>query len=385
MFDPMKRLLLLVLLGVFVFLPEINAQVHTDTLSKEEVVQLQRQLERELRRANRKYRVQFLPILYYTPETRLAFGAGANVLFKFDYSDTLLPVSKVTPSFIYSQNQQLIANVGFDLYSNQFWRIYGDLGYYVYPYFFSGVGNGHDGQFLEWYDSDYPKLNFNVYRNLFNDSLSVGLLYDYQKTTVNPQSGGLLEEGGYPGSEGSLQSGIGIGFRYDSRDFLLSATQGWFADFSWMWIDSWIGADYKDQFVTIDVRKYFPFAQKKDVMAFQVYSEMHFGDVPFNLMALLGGPERMRGYRQGIYRDRSMMVYQIEYRSRLFWKHFGVVAFANVGGIGDDFIEANSYPRFTFGGGLRIAVLPEERYFIRLDYGVGESTQGFYIAIGEAF
>lgn len=388
MFDPMKisNFFWSVLLLVLISIPQIsNAQVFTDTLSVEESEMLQKHLDKELKRAQRKYTFQLLPIIYYTPETRMAFGAGGILRFKFDLKDSLLPVSRVTPTFVYTLNEQVLAQVGFDLHVNRKWRVFGDMGYFVYPYFFAGVGNNHNGESLEWYDATYPKLNLNVYRHVISDSISVGLRYDLQNSKITPVDGGELELGEYPGVNGSVQSSIGFGFLYDSRDYQLSATKGWFADLSVMWADEWSGSSYNDQFIKLDIRKYLPIFSNKDVVALQFYSELHNGNVPFNLMSLLGGSERMRGYREGVFRDRQMLIYQVEYRSRLFFKYFGLAAFANLGGIGSNLEDVNANYRYTLGGGIRIAPVPTERYFIRLDYGVGHDTQGFYIAVGEAF
>ncbi|MFT4754938.1 MAG: outer membrane protein assembly factor BamA [Salibacteraceae bacterium] len=362
------------------------AQVFTDTLSEAEAADIQKRIDKGLKQLDRKYTLQVLPLIYYTPETRMAFGAMSIVRFKFKYADSLLKVSNITPSFVYTQNEQMLAQVNFDLYTNKKWRFFGNAGYFIYPYFFNGVGNTLAADEVEWYDATYPKINLNVYRKLWSDSVSVGVKYAYQNSKITPLSNQVLDTGNYEGANGSVQSSIGVGVRYDSRSHLLSATSGWLADVSVNWTDEWSGATYKDQFILADIRTYIPVFKKKDIIALQVYTELHTGKVPFNLMSLLGGSEHMRGYREGEYRDRQMWVYQVEYRTRLFFKFVGLAAFVNMGGIGNDFEDVNQNYRFTYGGGLRIAPVPNERYFIRLDYGVNETSQGlFYIAIGEAF
>ena len=362
-----------------------NGQVLTDTLTAEEEILLRKKLDKELKRSERNLHVSVLPTIYYTPETRFAFGAVGILNFRFNKSDTLLPVSRISPTFVYTLNEQMITQVGFDLYPNKKWWLFGDVGYFVYPYFFGGVGNQHSGNYIEWYDASYPKLNLNVYRKVVSDSIFVGIRYDYQNSTIIPESGKLLDLGGYSGANGSVQSSIGIGIRYDSRDHIFSSTKGWYTDVSFMWTNPNLGASYTDQFLTADIRKYIPIFQRKDVLALQVYSESHSGNVPFNLMAMLGGSERMRGYREGVFRDTKMMVYQAEYRSRILFKYFAFAVFANLGGVGADFQEVNRNYRVTLGGGVRYTFLPKERIFIRFDYGIGEQTQGFYLAVGEAF
>jgi hypothetical protein len=361
------------------------SQVKTDTLSSAEAKKMRKKIDRELKKAHQKTTFKFLPILYYTPETRLAFGASGIYGFKFNPNDTLLPVSQIKPSFIYTQNKQMMATISYQLYVNKNWIVSGTTGYLIYPYFFSGVGNDHDVNYKEWYDAKYPMLETNVYRRVYKKTWSVGLKYRFQNTRITSEPDSLLGKGNVPGDGGSIQSALGVGVKYNTTDYELSPTKGWKINTYSMWATSAFGADYEDQVLHIDIRKYIPLSKKQDVLAAQVYLDAHSGDVPFNLMSMLGGRYRMRGYQEGVYRDRQMHVYQLEYRSRMFFKYFGFVVFGNYGGVGNVFDEvANNY-RYTLGTGLRFTPLPEKRYFIRLDYGVGNGTQGIYFEIGEAF
>lgn len=387
--EPMRLNIKILKVILFLFFTGIGtgllAQVKTDTLTVAEGQKLQKKLDRELKKAERKTTFRFLPILYYTPETRLAFGASGIYGFKFNPNDSLLTYSQINPSFIYTQNKQMLAMVNYQLYPNKNWKISGSVGYLIYPYFFSGIGNEHNINYKEWYDATYPVLETNVYRKIHKQVLSAGLRYRFQNTNITSKPDSLLGYGNVPGDRGSIQSSLGIGVKYDDTDYEWSPTKGWKINAYTMWTSSVLGANYEDQINHLDLRKYIPLSRKNDVLAAQVYWETHSGSVPFNLMSMLGGRYRMRGYQEGIYRDRQMHVYQLEYRSRMFFKYFGFVVFGNYGGIGNVFKEvANNY-RYTVGTGLRFTPLPEKRYFIRLDYGVGNGTQGIYFEIGEAF
>lgn len=78
-----------------------------------------------------------LPLLYYTPETRFAFGVAAAATFRFrrDTASTIRP-SQVTVGAAYTQNKQLLFYVPFQLFYNQnrYFAI-GEVGYYKYNYF----------------------------------------------------------------------------------------------------------------------------------------------------------------------------------------------------------------------------------------------------------
>jgi len=362
------------------------AQVHTDTLSSKEAEKLQKKFDRELRKADKVSSFKVLPILYYTPETNLAFGLGGMYSFKFNKADTLLKFSKISPSLIYTLNKQMLLAANYELNFDRKRFARGSLGYFIYPYFFAGLGNDHNSDSLEWYGAKFPMFELDLYQEVLFKNFYFGLKYRFQNTVIDSVlAGGLLENSSISGASGSIQSALGFGLIYDSRDNQWSATKGWYAELGTMWADNWLGASYSDQMILADLRKYIPVSKKNDIIALQVYGEFHTGNVPFNLMPLLGGRYRMRGYREGVYRDRQMMVYQAEFRSRLFFKYFGFAAFGSVGAIGENMYTVNRNYRYTYGVGLRISPLPKERYFIRLDYGRGENTQGFYIEIGEAF
>ncbi len=376
------RIALVFLLSLFFF--TAISQVHTDTLTTQQTRELEQKLNEELNKSPKKTSFQILPVIYYTPETNWAFGVLGIYTFKFHANDSLLKPSQIVPSFVYTTNKQMLTSVRYELNVNQKWLLRGKLGYYIYPYFFSGIGNEHDGNYQEWYDAEYPFFNVDMYRKVAKTNLSLGLKYHYQKTTISSAPDSILNTS-IPGVYGSTMSALGVGVNYDSRDYLLSPTNGWYGDVSVLWTDKNFGSSYQDPYLKFDFRKYIPVFKKKDVIAFQVYSEIHSGDVPFNMMAMLGGSRRMRGYQQGVFRDRQMMVYQAEYRSRLFFRYVGFTVFGSYGGVGNDFTEVNKNYRYAVGAGLRLAPIPDKRYYIRLDYGVGQETQGFYIEIGEAF
>ena len=362
------------------------AQVKTDTLSQKEAEKLQKMFDKELSRTKKTNTFKVLPVVYYTPETRLAMGLVGVYSFRFNKSDTVLPFSKITPSAIYTLNKQWMLSASYDLKFNKNWFARGNFGYFIYPYFFAGIGNNHTGETLEWYGAKYPDFKTEVYRKLGNLPVHVGATYTYQNTTIDSiLPNGLLDDSGVPGAQGSIISAVGIGLIYNTKDYLFSPTRGWYAELGFKLADKGIGATFSDQIFTLDVRKYVPLSKKEDVLALQVYSKFHLGNIPFNLMPLLGGGNRMRGYREGVYRDRQMIIYQAEYRSRMFFKHFGFTVFGGLGGVGNDFEEVNTNYRYTAGAGLRFVPLPSERFTVRMDYAFGERTQGFYIEVGQAF
>ncbi|UTW61090.1 hypothetical protein KFE98_13825 [bacterium SCSIO 12741] len=57
-----------------------------------------------------------LPSVYYTPETRWAFGAIGLGFFRFSKEDTLSPISNVGLSLAYTLNDQILFSLPFNLF-----------------------------------------------------------------------------------------------------------------------------------------------------------------------------------------------------------------------------------------------------------------------------
>jgi hypothetical protein len=54
------------------------------------------------------------------------------------------------------------------------------------------------------------------------------------------------------------------------------------------------------------------------------------------MLALLGGPETMRGYYMGRYRDKQLLAAQVEWRFSIWWRFIGV-GFYGIGDVTNDF------------------------------------------------
>ncbi len=371
--------------AVFIIAIAIATVAHGqgEPISQKKAERLQRKWERQTRKANRINRISVLPVLFYTPETSLMFGVAANARFRWVRKDSTMPFSVVRPTAMYSLNQQFIAFANYDLkYARNMLR--GNLGYYWFPFFFSGVGNDHPVDYRENYTAEFFNFEADLYRQWF-DHFYAGIKYKYRNTTmIDVEEGGLLAGGHIPGAGGSVFSAPGAGLLFDTRDYQGSPTRGWFLEAYATFAYSETGSDFEDTHYLLDVRKYFGI-RGGHIIAVQGYGEWHTGNPPFNLMAKLGGQYRMRGYVEGVYRDRLMLEFQAEYRSPVFLKYFAAAAFGATGVVADNFATLDRYWRYTYGLGIRFTPLPQERLFLRFDAGFGEGTYGLYLSIGEAF
>ncbi len=321
-----------------------------------------------------------LPVMAYSPETRFIGGLSAGRYYRLDEHPDSRP-STTTPTFLYTANQQTLIFLPVDLYwQRDTYHATGMLQYMNYPDKFYGLGN--DTQ--EFFEEDYTPRAFvfatTVQKTLL-PNLYLGGSYDFATSRmVKTEEGGLIDSGVVPGSEGGIVSGLGLLADYDTRDNLFYPGRGSFLRAAASFYGSALGSDFDYSFYELDLRQYFT-VSGPNLLALQGWAQFSTGNPPFQVMPKLS----LRGYFEGRYRDRNVMVLQAEYR-RSIWKRLGVALF---GGAGQVAAEVNDFRTADFwaayGWGIRFQVGGQERINIRMDFGYGENDSGTYFMIGEAF
>jgi len=125
---------------------------------------------------------------------------------------------------------------------------------------------------------------------------------------------------------------------------------------------------------------------KNQVFAMQLYNYVTQGNTPLRELASLGGSNNMRGFYQGRYRDTDMFTVISEYRVHIKGR-FGACAFGGVGNVYHTFKDlVSSDLKYSYGAGLRFALLQKEKLNIRVDYGYSSRyNRGLYITVAECF
>lgn len=334
-----------------------------------------------------------LPLIYYTPETRFAYGAALTATFRFRRDSVSARPSQVTLGAAYTQNQQLLFYVPFQVfYDHDKYYINGEAGYYRYSYYFFGLGQNEVPR--ELYGVNFPRVRVNAFRQIFpainRGKLYAGLRYQFEEygvTTVEPT--GLLATNSVAGGRGSRLAGGGLGLFYDSRDRVFFPTKGVVADVTYLIRNRAAGAGPKGETTTfdryvVDVSSYHALGQRS-VLALNYFASFTTGTAPFNALSLLGGTKRLRGYYEGRFRDQNVGLLQTELRFDVY-KRLGAVVFGGVGVLGDDqtLLRLNQ-PKATYGAGLRFTANRRDHVNIRVDYAFGHASSGIYITLGEAF
>lgn len=326
-----------------------------------------------------------VPLVFFTPETNLSFGAAGIYTFRFKEELKTSRPSSVQLGGAYTLNKQILLYLPFQLFwQNEDYFSYGEVGYFKYFFFFYGVGNEGNEGVEERFDVSFPRLRLSLLKKVKpNIYLGFRYFFDYYDIKgVEPN--GLLDQGDITGSQGGVISAPGLIGLYDSRDNIFWPSKGYFIEGVTQVNYKWTGSKFGYSRISLDAVKYTS-TKWGQVLAINLFTDLTFGDPPFNEMARIGGTKKMRGYYEGRYRDNKVAMVQAEYRIPLFWR-FGMTVFGGYAGVANQFNDFDlSYFKYNYGAGLRFELDRVKKLNVRIDYGVGEDTDGFYITFGEAF
>ena len=323
-----------------------------------------------------------LPVVFYSPETRL--GGGVALLHAYRSSAEGRPVAS-SASLMYTQNRQVAAGISTDAYlSGGRNHVTASVGYSKFPTVFYGIGNATAQSDSESYTPRTFALDAAAERRVAR-GVYLGLGGDFATgSMVEVEPGRALASGTIPGSGIGRVVGLGGAVTYDTRDNILAAASGAYAKLAARRYAALLGSDFDFTAVQLDLRRFRTLAAGH-VVAVQATWSGTSGDVPFARMPQLGGQNLLRGYYQGRYRDRQYVAAQAEYRTPT-WRRMGLAAFGGAGQVAPRLGDLRLSGMHAAGGaGLRVLLNRQERLALRLDYGAGARSSGFYVTVGEAF
>jgi hypothetical protein len=334
-------------------------------------------------RRQSRHSVLALPVLMYSPETRIGVGAGG--LYTRRPSPFQRPTT-VNGLVLFTQERQLVLELGAERYTwFDRYRFGGRLAYRRFPGEFYGIGNNTREDDREEYTPRTVALGLVVERRV-RGPLRVAASYELVDTRLaEVEEGGMLDRRTVRGAEGGLASGVEARISWDSRDNIFNPTSGSFHSLGVAGFGGVAGGDYSFARVGIDLRRYAP-TWNGQVLAVQAIAVSTGNDAPFPMMPQLGGERLLRGYYAGRYIDRRLVALQAEYRVPV-WRRIGVVGFGGAGAVAPEFSQLRIADlHFSGGGGVRFSLAPRDRLNVRLDFGYGGGgASGMYIGVTEAF
>lgn len=329
-----------------------------------------------------------LPLLYYTPDTRWAYGGAGVYYFKVPpktEDEVLTRISYIQFLADYTQNRQLDMWGVWNVFTrNENYLLKGEVRYRNFPDRFFGIGNNTTSDQEERYEYSLVSIK-NLMLKKVRPSLFVGFDYHFEyEFDFGYTQGGVLEQGTVTGYKGGIGSALGAVAVYDSRDNAINSQTGKLAELSTYVYSPAIGSTFS--FIAINgIYQQHWLIKKKQSLNLQTKLRLSYGEVPFLDLSAAGGDDMLRGYPRYRYRDNHFIGTQVEYRAHLFWR-LGIVGFAGVGDVfGSPHHIRLANLKYSVGSGLRLLVNPAERLNIRFDYAIGKEGGYFYFSVGEAF
>ncbi|ECG5644048.1 hypothetical protein E1K64_20235 [Salmonella enterica subsp. enterica serovar Poona] len=325
-----------------------------------------------------------LPGPFYTPELGPGLGMALAGMYRPTAGDTVSQNSTLSLSgYVSATGATGIHVSNYAFFAQDRWRFFLDGSVSHTPTYYWGQGftaAEHDSR-KQKYTSQGLKLRPVVYRQVSAHTwLGVGWSLDMQHAAGTGSNNRLIEN--TPQGVSVLSSGVSLDLTRDTRDFAPNPRTGQLADMHYTHYTPGTGSDTRFEEYTLHYSHYRPLSEKS-VLAWELYGDFTQGVVPWSSLPLLGDSHRMRGYYEGRYRDRNAVSGQMEYRHRLGWRH-GVVGWVGAGTMAPSFHQlGRSRWLPSVGVGYRFEFKP--RMNVRLDYGAGRGSSGFYFQVGEAF
>ena len=318
---------------------------------------------------------------HFSNDTKLGIGMVASGLYRIDREDKSISPSNVSLyGDITTTGFYLIGIRGNTIFPQARYRIDANLYFFSFPSQFWGIG----------YDLGKNNDGWISYKRLENqlkfDFLArvAGNIYAGPTVIFRNVNGKDFDDisllRGQDRNIGSF--GLGAIAEYDTRDFIPNPSRGIYIRIEQQFFPDFLGNDYDFDRTSAEFR-FYKNIWKGCTLAGEIQGVFNYGNVPWSMMALLGGSARMRGYYEGQYRDNSMVQTQAELRQHIYNRH-GVTAWIGAGNVFPDiksFKWRQTLP--SYGIGYRWEF--KNRVNVRLDYGFGKGVSAFYFSINEAF
>ena len=324
------------------------------------------------------------PQLDRSPETGFLTGLYYLQLFKIG-KDTATRTSNTETTLSYTQNRQFVTEVNNTLlFPGEKYILRGMSVYKNFSEYFYGLGNNTKAADQQLIRFDNIQLVQRLTRVVAPHTF-VGIQYQYNLVAnLRYLPNTILDTGHISGSHGSMTSGAGFVFLYDSRDNVLNSYRGFYLDISNYAFSKALGSEYSYNNLTIDARKFIELWPRY-ILGLQTVMSFSDGHPPFRQLSLMGGDIMMRGIYQGRFRDNDLITAQAEFRFPV-WRWLGFCVFGGMGEVADRIDHFSvSEIHYTYGAAVRVMFIKHERVNIGVDVGCGQNTSGVYFGSGESF
>ncbi len=332
--------------------------------------------------AAHRSRLALLPIVFSSPDTRLALGVLPQYIF---YTAPGTRPSNLRADIYYTRNKQFNVLLSPSVWlPGDRWQLAGKFRLRKWPTNYVGIapeaGSAPEEEFTERMFSGAAE----VLRQLGPRAwVGASWFVRWGDITDLDPANGALSDGSVPGSGRSRAAGIGVVATLDDREHVVMPRSGAIYRVHAQIHGPALGSEATFTSLTLDLRRYVTIAGPVHA-AVQALFTASTGDVPFRVLPGVG--EAVRGYPGTQYIGRQRWALQAEIRAIPVWWRLGFAVFAGMGDVADrvgDFRFDDVH--FAVGAGIRVLMFPAERITIRQDFAFAPGAGGDYLDLNEAF
>ena len=320
---------------------------------------------------------------HYASDTGLGLGLVASALYSTDRSDSTLEKSNASLySDMTTKGFLMIGLRGNNIFPKKRYRLDYRLYVYTFPSYlwgFSYPQSDNDDN-----KSKYSRTKFEVMTRFLipiNRYSYLGPIARYQYVhayKLKDQAPQLLE--GLPKTVSDF--GVGVSYTFDSRDFMLNASRGWFMQLDLTTNPTFLGNNDTYWSAELQLATYRK-AWRGAIIAGELHTRQSTGQVPWPMLADVGSSNRMRGYYEGRYRDKNVIDAQVELRQHI-WHRNGIVLWLGAAEVFPRYSDMR-FSRILPNAGVGYRWQFKKGVNVRLDYGFSRNGTGFIFNINEAF
>ena len=316
----------------------------------------------------------------YSAVTKVSLGILASGLYRIDRTDTITQPSNVSLyANISTSGYYKVGVTGLNLMDRNRHRIKYDISFASMPIDYWGIGydmaQAEKSSMVEKRYRIDAEYQYEMARNFFAGA-ALDFTHAAAKKVANPEY--MLGQ-----RDKYTATGFGLSLQYDSRDFAPNPYRGIYLNLRETYFPAALGTT-ETIWRTTFTGNYYQRLWKGCTLALDAYLEYNSGkEIPWSMVAQLGGGYRMRGYYLGQYRDNAMIEVQAELRQKIYNRH-GIAVWVGAGNVFPNFNSFRwSQTLPNYGIGYRWEF--KHRVNVRVDYGRGRHGGSVVFNVNEAF
>jgi hypothetical protein len=274
------------------------------------------------------------------------------------------------------------------------WNFVGEYFALNYPQDTWGLGGNSPNSKETLVDGKQIRFHQNVLRGI-QPNLAIGLGYQFDEHyALEILNSDFIKENPefHAGKKyKSISSGISIPIVYDNRKNINNPQEGLYSSCTYLYNSPSLGSDTKWQSLFLDIRKYYPISNTRNVLALRSYYwTVLSGKVPyFDLPSTRSEPgtaSSSRGIQKDRYRSNAMLFFESEYRFNISPNgFFGGILFANATSASQYDTQHFTHWQPAAGAGIRLKFNKYTKLNVALDFGFSRDYASVYLKIGEVF